>query len=40
MNTNYAILVIANEITFCGILGILIIKRKLNEDVLVLLVKK
>jgi hypothetical protein len=38
MNTKYAILVSADEILFCGILGILIIKRKLNKNVLILLV--
>jgi hypothetical protein len=40
MNTDYAILVIADKITFCGILCILIIKRKLNEDVSILLEEK
>jgi hypothetical protein len=40
MNAKYAILVIADEISFCGILGILIIKRKLIKDVLILLVEE
>jgi hypothetical protein len=37
MNTNYAVLVIGDKISFCGILGILIIKRNLNKVVLILL---
>jgi hypothetical protein len=40
MNTNFALLVIADLISFCGICGVLIIKRKLNKDVLILLVEK
>jgi hypothetical protein len=40
MNTKYAILVIANKISYYGILGVLIIKRRLNKDVLILLVEK
>jgi hypothetical protein len=32
--------VIGDKISHCGILGILIIKRKLNKDVLILLVEK
>jgi hypothetical protein len=31
MNTNCAILVIADKISHCGIIDILIIKRKLND---------
>jgi hypothetical protein len=40
MNTNFALFVIADKISHCGILGILIIKRKLNKDVLILLEEK
>jgi hypothetical protein len=40
MNTKYAILVIADKISYCGVLGILIIRRKLNKDVMILLVEK
>jgi hypothetical protein len=40
MNTNYAILVIADKISYCEIVGILIIKRNLNKDVLILLEEK
>ena len=40
MTTNYAILDIEDQIYFCGILGILIIKRKLNKGGLILLVEK
>jgi hypothetical protein len=40
MNTNCAILVIADEISCRGIFGILIIKRKLNTDVLIMLEEK
>jgi hypothetical protein len=39
MNTDCAVLVIADKISH-GILGILSIKRKLNKDVLILLVEK
>jgi hypothetical protein len=39
MNTNYAVLVIADKMV-CGILGILIIKRSLNKGVLILLEEK
>jgi hypothetical protein len=35
MNTNCAILVIADKIWHCGILGILIIKRKVNKDMMI-----
>jgi hypothetical protein len=40
MNTNYALLVIADKMSFCGILGVLIIKGKLNLDVLILVEEK
>jgi hypothetical protein len=40
MNTNYAVFVIADKISFCGILGILIIKRNLNKGVLILVEEK
>jgi hypothetical protein len=40
LNTNYAVLAIADKILHCGILGMLIIKRKLSKDVLILLVEK
>jgi hypothetical protein len=36
MNMKYAILVISDKISHYGILGILIIKRKLNKDVLII----
>ena len=40
MNTHYAVLDIADEITVCMILGILIIKRKFNKGGLILLLEK
>jgi hypothetical protein len=40
MNTDYAVLVIPDKMSFCGILGILIIKRNLNKGVLILLEEK
>jgi hypothetical protein len=40
MNTNYAILVNADKMSFCGMLGILIIKRNLNKGVLILVEEK
>jgi hypothetical protein len=40
MNANYAVLGIADKMSFCGILGILIIKRNLNKSVLILLEEK
>jgi hypothetical protein len=40
MNADCGILVIADKISHCGILGILIIERKLNKDVLIILVEK
>ena len=40
MNTNYAILDNTDEISVCGIIGILIIKRKFNKGGLILLVEK
>jgi hypothetical protein len=39
MNTNYALFVIADKMSFCRILGIMIIKRNLNKGVLILLEK-
>jgi hypothetical protein len=35
MNTNCAIFVIADKISHCGMLGILIIRRKLTNDVMI-----
>jgi hypothetical protein len=40
MNTNCAIVVIVDKISHCGMLGILIIKRKLTNDAMVGLLKK
>jgi hypothetical protein len=40
MNTNCAVLVIADKMSFCGRLGILIIKSNLNKSVLILLEEK
>ena len=37
--TNCAVLDIADKIYFCGILGILIIKRKLNKGLILLMEK-
>jgi hypothetical protein len=40
MNTNCAILVFADKILHCGILDILIIKRKLNDAMIGLVEKE
>jgi hypothetical protein len=37
MNTTYAVLVIADKMSFCVILGTWLIERNLNKDVLILL---
>jgi hypothetical protein len=40
MNTNCVVLLIADKMSFCGILGRWIIERNLNKDVLILLEEK
>jgi hypothetical protein len=40
MNVNCAVLVIADNMSFCGILGTWIIERNLNEGALILLEEK